>query len=744
MARGREASASGRRRLLAAAALAGALVAGAPRAARACTALGVGKAASATGGTLIAHTDDAGGNPNDLRLVKVPAKDHAPGALRAVYPDDAGYPRIVDASRAAGYAPEPGQLPSTPIGFVPEVAHTYAYWDQDYGLMNEKQVAMAESTCGARFGAKGRHEGGAALFDMYELSKIGLERCATARCAAETMGKMAEEHGFFAGLALGGAGEAQVVADPEEVWVFNVLPDPSGASAIWAAQRVPDDHITVVANDFTIGVVDFGDAANFMTSANITGVALEQGLWEPGTPFNFYTVFGYQPLPVGSLPYEIDKAYTGRRMWRAYTTLNPALDIGPDDGHNPLHQLNFSYPAAADGKVEREAVMELLGDHYEGTKYDLTRGAAAGPFGDPNRVDMGLREAGVTGGFERAIGSYRTTYTQICELRPLPDFHGGILWYGQGTGDAAVHTPLFVAQLLVADRFGLPASYYYGSQYQFSADSAWWPFAFVDNWIRLGYKQMLPVVHEEQAKLRAEAAALVERVDALAAGAWDEGRAVHRVYRAGFEFAEELPKRWWAFGQRLIGVYQGSWITTGDAKGDRKAFVYNKDFLLAGGYDAWPELPAPALGAAAAAEAAAEAAVPGADPVLDAGAGGASRAAAATPSEADECKALVKKNLPLIVEFIEDEDPASACALVGFECDVPPTPVGPPARLRHARSVAVLAPWGASVRPKAEDAECELCELALLYAQKVLEQKGTPEEIEAALDKYVCDAIGTN
>ena len=50
MARGREASASGRRRLLAAAALAGALVAGAPRAARACTALGVGKAASATGG----------------------------------------------------------------------------------------------------------------------------------------------------------------------------------------------------------------------------------------------------------------------------------------------------------------------------------------------------------------------------------------------------------------------------------------------------------------------------------------------------------------------------------------------------------------------------------------------------------------------------------------------------------------------------------------------------------------------
>ena len=56
----------------------------------------------------------------------------------------------------------------------------------------------------------------------------------------------------------------------------------------------------------------------------------------------------------------------------------------------------------------------------------------------------------------------------------------------------------------------------------------------------------------------------------------------------------------------------------------------------------------------------------------------------------------------------------------------------------------MLAPWGAPERPEAEDAECQLCELALLYAQKVLEQKGTPEEIEAALDKYVCDAIAAN
>ena len=43
-----------------------------------------------------------------------------------------------------------------------------------------------------------------------------------------------------------------MVTDPEEAWVFHILSDDTSTSAIWAAQRVPDDHVTVVANQFII------------------------------------------------------------------------------------------------------------------------------------------------------------------------------------------------------------------------------------------------------------------------------------------------------------------------------------------------------------------------------------------------------------------------------------------------------------------------------------------------------------
>ena len=187
-----------------------------------CTTIAVGKEASADGSTMTTHTCDC--RVCDFRLVYVPAKDHKPGEMRPVFQFFEEYPRIVSAERAPAYAPLPGQEPSI-VGYIPEVEHTYAYFDGVYAVINEHQLGIGECTCAAKTYAKSKLEGGEALFDVAALSRVAAERCKTAREAIRLMGELAVKYGYY------GWGETLTVIDPNEVWVFDILATPDGKSA---------------------------------------------------------------------------------------------------------------------------------------------------------------------------------------------------------------------------------------------------------------------------------------------------------------------------------------------------------------------------------------------------------------------------------------------------------------------------------------------------------------------------------
>ena len=178
-----------------------AVAAAASLAAEACTVLVAGRKATADGSTMVSHTTDAGGGTKDLRLVRIPAKDHPKGSKRAVLKHVQNYPRIVTNDRSELYKPVEGQELSPVLGYIDEVEHTYAYWELDYGLMNEHKLAMGESTVNARTVGFPKDQGnyGQCVMSIQELSRIGLERCKTSRCAVQTMGDLAVEHGFFSG-----------------------------------------------------------------------------------------------------------------------------------------------------------------------------------------------------------------------------------------------------------------------------------------------------------------------------------------------------------------------------------------------------------------------------------------------------------------------------------------------------------------------------------------------------------------
>lgn len=114
-----------------------------------CTTMIITKGATADGSTMVTHSDD--NELSDQRIIYVPAQDHSPASTRAVIDGSTTpYPRLVSRTRGPNYEmPERDDTPM--IGQIPQVRHTFAYFDGNYGIMNEHNLMFGECTNGARF-----------------------------------------------------------------------------------------------------------------------------------------------------------------------------------------------------------------------------------------------------------------------------------------------------------------------------------------------------------------------------------------------------------------------------------------------------------------------------------------------------------------------------------------------------------------------------------------------------------------
>lgn len=222
-----------------------------------CTTI-IGGRKAGVDGPIVSHTSDC--LDCDFRLGKVPARDWPTGSTRPLYVYRENYPNQVSTERGATWQPDNLQGSSDQVafwrahnittGFIPQVPHTYAIMEGLYGMMNEHQLAIGESTCAARFTSKPTIAGGQARIELREMTKIALERTTTARECIQLMGDLAVEYGFYGADWSGGdgsmgeGGETLTVIDKTEAWVFHVSADDLGVSAVWVAQRVPDDHVS--------------------------------------------------------------------------------------------------------------------------------------------------------------------------------------------------------------------------------------------------------------------------------------------------------------------------------------------------------------------------------------------------------------------------------------------------------------------------------------------------------------------
>ena len=487
-----------------------------------CTVIMVGEKASVDGSTMTTHTADCGFC--DWTWRHVSAADHKPGETRKIY-------RI---SQTRTWPPSQGLkwdlIKKDFTGVViPEVRHTFSYMHGVFGYMNDQQLAIAESSIGNQ--PKMSNPTPAAVFNITMLTLLAMERCRTAREAIKLMGSLAEQHGY------GGEdeGEMLAVADPDEVWVFEIMPvgplwtPQSGKpGAVWCAQRVPDDHVSVCPNESRIGEIDLNNSDYFMASSNVISYAAENGFWNPdsGKPFNWKKAYS---------PAEGSAASNSRRarMWRFFDLVSPSSKFS-----SSLPNMDFPFSVKPDKLLSVKDVMNLTRDKGYGTFFDPTRGIRGGPYKNPNYDSSA-----------RLVSDRRVEYTTVTQCRGwLPASVGGIVWLAWGAQDTSCYMPFY------AGIKALPESFGSGDHWVFSRESARWAFDYVDFHTQVCYSVAIEEVKKAQETWEDGALLKIPEIDRRAVELFEKNPSKGSEFLTAFCFnnAENVIKAWWELGDGLL------------------------------------------------------------------------------------------------------------------------------------------------------------------------------------------------
>lgn len=447
-----------------------------------CTDIIVGKDASVDGSVITSHT----GCCPECRVHVVPAQTFKKGAKAPVY-----YGLQDVRKRLHEY----GKI----IGYIPQVEKTYAYFHTGYPQMNEHQLAIGESTLSQRNELKVEFGEGKQIMTIEQAELFALQRCKTAREAIKLITSLVEKYGFLP--SCGPESEALCIADPNEAWVLEVFsvgidwtPESGKPGAIWAAQRVPDDHIAVVPNWSIIKEIDLSNPDYFMASENYMQVAIENGWYDPkgGKPFNWQEA--YSPIP---------REWAMSRFWLFFSTFAPNFKEWPNkkrttpfSGYDAYHQYFESisyYPFSVkpEKKLSVQDVIAFQRSVFEGTIYDMTAdtnwfvpdgrgGMKLSPMATPFPTKDMRELLDIT--WRRMVS--RGGYGMVAQIRGwLPASIGGVYWFYLDNQYASTYIPIYAG---VQEISPLYKTY---NPDKFSEDSARWAIDFVDNLLYLKWQE---------------------------------------------------------------------------------------------------------------------------------------------------------------------------------------------------------------------------------------------------------------
>lgn len=476
----------------------------------ACTSFLVGKKASVDGSTFITYNADDYGMFGRLR--HFPAARHPKGTMR----------RIVDGDTHKYLCD------------IPEAEETYAV----IGQINEFQVSVTETTFGGREELWGEGEG----IDYVSLMTLGLQRAKTAREAINVMTALAEKYGYAS------EGESFSVADPDEVWMMEMIGKGRGRKgAVWVAVRIPDDCIAAHANQSRIHQFDRSDKHNVMYAKDVISFARSKGYFT-GKDSEFSFADAYAPADFSAIRFCEARVWSFFNKW--VDGMDKYLDYadGRHIGHSTPMPLYFK-PRHPLGVAD---LMASNRDHYEGTPFDVTVDAGAGPYAMPYRpTPLTWEHEGRKYFNERPTSTQQTAFTVIAQMRSgLPASIGGILWFGNDDPNMVAYTPVYCANTTIPECYDDPRA----DAVTFSRNSAFWVCNWVANMTYPRYSQLFPSLESVRNRLEEGFLAAMPEVEqrALQLHAESPEKALAYLTTYSNACAERMMENWRDLGEYLI------------------------------------------------------------------------------------------------------------------------------------------------------------------------------------------------
>ena len=472
-----------------------------------CTNFLAGKAATTDGSTLISYSADSYFLYGALYYY--PAATYPAGTMLDIHDWDSG----------------------KYLGKIKQVEKTYAV----VGNMNEHQLCIGETTYG------GREElvDTTAIMDYGSLIYITLQRAKTAREAIKVMTDLVAEYGYYS------EGESFSIGDPNEVWVMDMIgKGPGNKGAVWVAMRIPDDCVSAHANQARITTFPYDDKNNCLYSEDVIVFAREKGYFK-GKNKDFSFSDTYAPLDYTAL--RICEA----RVWSFFRKVNPEMDkyISYIKGETKERMPLWVKPTT---KISAQNFKDYMRDMYEGTELDITKGVGAGPFGSKLRHSpLTFKVDGVDYVHERPIATQQTGFTFVAQMRSwLPDYIGGILWFGVDDAATSLYVPMYCGI------HGVPECYNEnnGNLLEYSPTSAFWTYNWVANFAYSKYSYMLPDIKKVQTHWENNFNSLVNVIDKVTINMTETEA---REFLTSFSHlqAENSTAAWKKLGEYLLVKY---------------------------------------------------------------------------------------------------------------------------------------------------------------------------------------------